>query len=72
MLLLQKQIGQNKIDKPLYADEKEVFAISETKFKEIFEIYNQTFTRFDLTMAYSKTDSMAFNVSEVKAKQHLF
>ena len=68
-----KQRGKRTIDELLYADDEEVFANSEIELKGILEIYDKTFTRFGLTMAYSKTETMVFNVpEEIKARKSLF
>ena len=67
-----KANGSMYITELLYADDEAIFANSIQLLKNVLEIYDQIFSRFGLQMSYSKTDTMAFNVSdEIKNQECL-
>ena len=56
----------------LYADDIALLCNDVDELAEIVNIYDRTFIRFGLKIAASKTETMAFNVSEdIKAKPSL-
>lgn len=57
----------------LYADDIAILCNDVDELAEILNIYDRTFKRFGLKIAYGKTETMAFNVpEEIKAKPTLF
>ena len=58
--------GETQVLELLYADDEVVFAKTPEQLRQILIIYDQTFRRFGLTMAYSKTETMGFNVGEAE------
>ena len=57
----------------LYADDIAILCKDIDELATIFNIYDQTFTRFGPKISYGKTETMAFNVPEdIKSKKSLF
>ena len=48
----------------LYADDTVLFCEDIDELNSILQIYDNTFSRFGLTIAIDKTKTLAFNVSE--------
>ena len=57
----------------LYADDIALLCNNIDELAEIINIYDKTFTRFELKISAGKTETMAFNVPEdIKARPSLF
>ena len=65
--------GTQRLKMILYADDIAILCNDVDELAEILNIYDRTFKRFGLKIAYGKTETMAFNVpEEIKAKPTLF
>ena len=56
--------GEDRLRMLLYADDIVLFCEDINELQSILNIYNNTFSRFGLTIATDKTKTMYFNVSE--------
>ena len=56
--------GEDRLRMLLYADDIVLFCEDIDELQSILNIYNNTFSRFGLTIATDKTKTMSFNVSE--------
>lgn len=64
--------GVTRIMELMYTDDIVVFSENFDEMKKVWEIYNNTFSKFGLQMSYKKTKTMVFNVEEnIKAQESL-
>jgi hypothetical protein len=64
--------GSARLRLILYADDIVLLSNDIDELKDILNIYDKTFSRFGLKISTSKTETMAFNVSEeIKTKESL-
>ena len=69
---IHKISGSDRLRMLLYADDIVLFCEDIDELNSILEIYDKIFSRFGLTIAIDKTQTLAFNVSEeVKSKESL-
>ena len=61
--------GEDRLRMLLYADDIVLFCEDINELQSILNIYNNTFSRFGLTIATDKTKTMSFNVSEEVMKR---
>ena len=61
---IHKLTGEERLRMLLYADDIVLFCEDIDELQSILNIYNNTFSRYGLTIATDKTKTMSFNVSE--------
>ena len=61
---IHKVSGSDRIRMLLYADDIVLFCEDVDELQSILKIYDETFTRFGLTIAIDKTQTLSFNVHE--------
>ena len=61
---IHKVSGSDRLRMLLYADDIVLFCEDVDELQSILKIYDETFTRFGLTIAIDKTQTLSFNVHE--------
>ena len=61
---IHKISGNDRLRMLLYADDIVLFCEDIDELNDILNIYNSNFSRFGLTIAIDKTQTLAYNVSE--------
>ena len=65
LLLIKKRVsGSHRLRMLLYADDIVIFCEDVDELQSILKIYDETFTRFGLTIEIDKTKTLSFNINK--------